>query len=170
MKTITEQLADALRALQAQHCTHFEGSRWKDSDDDAQAAADRALAAYDTAQTTKGTVKSNREWREECTLLRAALLQAQPQIRHLRQALERNGNVVAARDHRKTEDAITRALAGHDAQKPAGRDGAWWLDLLAKYVDEQKGKAAARGDKEAAGVLVNIGAYLILVRTDGRGE
>lgn len=47
MKTITEQLADALRALQAQHCTHFEGSRWKDSDDDAQAAADRALAAYD---------------------------------------------------------------------------------------------------------------------------
>lgn len=58
----------------------------------------------------------------------------------------------------------------NDAQKPAERDGAWWLNLLAKYVDEQKGKATARGDKEAAGVLVNIGAYLILVRTDGRGE
>lgn len=160
MNTITKQLADALRVVAAGN-TDYE---------DLQEIARDALAAYDTAQSNKGTVKSNRAWREECALLRDALLQAQPQIRHLRQALERNGNVVAARDHRKTEEAITRALAGHGAQAPAGRDGAWWLDLLAKYVDEQKGKATARGDKEAAGVLVNIGAYLILVRTDGRGE
>lgn len=57
---ITQQLADALRALQAQHCTHFEGSRWKDSDDDAQAAADRALSAYDAQQ-----VAAHGAWRVE---------------------------------------------------------------------------------------------------------
>ncbi len=122
MKTVTEQLADALRAVLpfAERDVGELLDLVRDDDSEAEAdtasesiwAARNALAAYDVAQTNKGTVKSNRAWREECTLLRAALLQAQPQIRHLRQALERNGNVVAARDHRKTEEVITRALAG----------------------------------------------------------
>lgn len=55
--------------------------------------------------------------------LRAAL----PQIRHLRQALENSGRVIAARDHKMVEDEISAVLEEHSAQTavPANVVFAW---------------------------------------------
>lgn len=79
MKAITDKLADALRELNDARYVLIDAlkqSNYADKTPAFHEALDNArdaLAAYDTAQTTKGTVKSNRAWREECTLLRGAL-------------------------------------------------------------------------------------------------
>lgn len=65
MNTITQQLADAL--CDAILCVD------PDQNPETFKCAREALAAYDVAQSNKGTVKSNREWCEECALLRDAL-------------------------------------------------------------------------------------------------
>lgn len=85
MSIITQKLADVLRAVlpyaenesAAIHELADDGDEHASDECTAAASAiesaTSALAAYDTAQTTKGTVKSNRAWREECALLRDAL-------------------------------------------------------------------------------------------------
>ena len=50
------------------------------------------------------------------------------------------------------------------------RDREFWLKQVIEYTSQERSKALARGDKDAAAVLVNIGASLILVKTDGKGE
>lgn len=50
------------------------------------------------------------------------------------------------------------------------RDREYWLKQVMEYTSAERSKAQARGDTEAVRVLVNIGASLILVKTDGKGE
>lgn len=153
MNTITQQLAEALRTI-----VNDKGSAAFNDDleayDAAVEIARNALAAYDVAQTNKGTVKSNREWREECALLRDALLQAQLQIRHLRQA--HDALVSALREASRAlceldalgehHDAalIGDALAAYDALAASGGDNA---SALAD-IQRQRADAAERRVEE----------------------
>lgn len=61
------------------------------------------------------------------TKMAYAMRAALPQIRHLRQALENSGRVIAARDHKMVENEISAVLAEYAAQTavPANVVFAW---------------------------------------------
>ncbi len=76
MNTITEQLAEALRSLRAQHASFnadkYDAPEWSDDDDEAQDNASRALAAYDAMRTAPATGEHTAEpWINDGTVVSA---------------------------------------------------------------------------------------------------